>query len=104
MGKDSTELEELTRTVTAPKVKTPKLFKVILLNDDFTPMDFVIEILKRFFNKQDAEAIEIMMQVHNKGFGVAGVYQFDIAETKAHQVNMHSRKKEHPLKCTVEAE
>ena len=77
---------------------------MILLNDDFTPMDFVVHILKTFFNKSDVEAVEIMLHVHHKGFGVAGVYQYDIAETKTYQVNQYSRKQDHPLKCVLEKE
>ena len=86
------------------KVQKPPMYKVLLLNDDFTPMDFVVHVLKTFFDKLEPEAVEIMMNVHNRGFGVAGVYSYDIAEMKVLQVNQYSKKNEHPLKCTLEKE
>ncbi len=97
-GKGSVGL--LTRT--RPKTKKPSMYKVLLLNDDFTPMDFVIHVLERFFSKDRQEATEIMLQVHRKGVGVCGVYTYEIAETKATQVMDFARKNEHPLQCTVE--
>lgn len=84
------------------KVKRPSLYKVILLNDDFTPMDFVVYVLKAFFNKTDAEAHDIMLQVHQEGSGVAGVYTFEVAEMKSAQVNMVARENQHPLKSVIE--
>ncbi|WP_031432651.1 ATP-dependent Clp protease adapter ClpS [Methylomarinum vadi] len=85
-----------------PKLKRPPLFKVILLNDDFTPMDFVVEILKSFFNMNEDRATQVMLQVHTQGVGVCGVYTKDVAETKVHIVNEYSREHQHPLMCTME--
>ncbi len=86
------------------KVKKPSLYKVILLNDDFTPMDFVVYVLKSFFNKTDSEAHDIMLQVHEDGSGVAGIYTFEVAEMKSAQVNMYARDNKHPLKSVIEKE
>lgn len=85
-----------------PKLKRPPLFKVVLLNDDFTPMDFVVEILKNFFNMNEDKATQVMLQVHTQGVGVCGVYTKDVAETKVHIVNEYSRENQHPLMCTME--
>ncbi len=85
-----------------PKLKRPPLFKVILLNDDYTPMDFVIEILKLFFGMTHDRATQVMLHVHTRGKGVCGVFTYEIAETKVAQVNEFSRQNEHPLKCTME--
>ncbi|HMN68885.1 MAG TPA: ATP-dependent Clp protease adapter ClpS [Bdellovibrionales bacterium] len=87
-----------------PKTEKPPLYRVILLNDDFTPMDFVILVLKKFFMKSDAEAGRIMLAVHNEGAGLAGIYTFEVAETKVYAVNEFSRRHKHPLKCTMEKE
>ncbi len=84
-------------------VETPKMFKVLLLNDDFTPMEFVILVLRRFFGKTEDEAQAIMLEVHKKGAGTAGVFSLEIAEMKSLQVNQFARQNRHPLKCTVEA-
>jgi ATP-dependent Clp protease adaptor protein ClpS len=86
------------------KLQKPSLYKVILLNDDFTPMDFVIYVLKSFFNKNDDEAHDIMMQVHKDGAGIAGVYSFEVAEMKSAQVNMLAKNNQHPLKSIIEKE
>lgn len=86
------------------KVKKPSLYKVILLNDDFTPMDFVVYVLKEFFHKTDDEAHDIMLQVHKDGAGIAGVYSFEVAEMKSAQVNMLAKDNEHPLKSVIEKE
>lgn len=93
-----------TAVVTKPKnsTKTPSLYRVILLNDDFTPMDFVIHVLQKFFNKDYTEATTIMMQVHEKGAGVCGVFSYEIAETKVYHVNQYSKQNQHPLKCIME--
>ncbi len=85
-----------------PKLKRPPLFKVILLNDDFTPMEFVVDILKRFFNMTDEKATQIMLHVHTRGVGVCGVYGRDIADTKVQIVNNYSRLHQHPLLCQME--
>ena len=85
-----------------PEVKKPPLYKVVLLNDDFTPMDFVVDVLKVFFNMGHDRATQVMLHVHTRGKGVCGVFTFEIAETKVAQVNEFSRQNEHPLKCTME--
>ena len=85
-----------------PKVKQPTLFKVILLNDDFTPMDFVVEILINFFSMTEEKATQIMLHVHTRGVGICGVYSRDIAETKVQLVNEHSQQCQHPLLCAME--
>ena len=93
-----------TQTLTRPQTrsKEPAMYKVVLLNDDFTPMDFVIHILEKFFRKTPPEATEIMLAVHNKGAGIAGVFSYELAETKVYQVNDYSRRNQHPLKCIME--
>jgi ATP-dependent Clp protease adaptor protein ClpS len=96
--------DELVVTKSRPKTAKPPLYKVVLLNDDFTPMDFVILILKKFFMKSDGEATRIMLQVHNDGAGLAGVYTFEVAETKVYSVTEFSRRHKHPLKCIMEKE
>lgn len=85
-----------------PELKKPPLYKVILLNDDFTPMDFVVEILTDFFNMNLERATQVMLQVHTQGVGVCGTYSKDVAETKVHIVNEYSREHHHPLMCTME--
>ena len=94
------DLKVKEKTVT----RRPSMYKVILLNDDYTPMDFVVHVLTKFFRKSDIEASEIMLQVHNKGFGVAGVYTLEVAETKITHVNSYSQKSQFPLKCIMEKE
>lgn len=93
-----------TATITEPKsrTKTPPLYRVILMNDDYTPMDFVIHVLQRFFSKDIPEATRIMLDIHHKGSGVCGTYSHEIAETKVYQVNQYSRQNHHPLKCVME--
>lgn len=85
-----------------PKLMPPSMYKVILLNDDFTPMDFVVHILVKFFSKTETEAADIMLQVHQQGSGVAGIFTHEVAETKVYLVNDYSRKNRHPLKCIME--
>ena len=85
-----------------PEIKLPPMYRVILLNDDNTPMDFVIEILRTFFGMNHDRATQVMLHVHTKGKGVCGVFTFEIAETKVALVNECSRQSEHPLKCTME--
>jgi len=87
---------------TKPQLKMPPLYKVILLNDDFTPMDFVVEILTIFFNMSQERATQVMLQVHTQGVGVCGTYTKDVAETKVHIVNDYSREHHHPLMCAME--
>ena len=91
-------------TKTKPKVERPKMYKVLLLNDDYTPMEFVVYVLERFFGIGNSQAYELMMTVHNKGLAVVGVFSHDIAETKVMQVMDFARQHEHPLQCTMEKE
>ena len=85
-----------------PKLARPQLYKVILLNDDYTPMEFVVQVLEVFFTMNREQAIQVMLHVHTRGKGVCGVYTRDIAETKVAQVNEYSRRNQHPLICTLE--
>jgi ATP-dependent Clp protease adaptor protein ClpS len=85
-----------------PKLQCPPLYKVILLNDDFTPMDFVIEILMDFFAMPEETATQVMLQIHTRGVGVCGTYSKDVAETKVYIVNDYSREHQHPLMCSME--
>lgn len=85
-----------------PKLKRPPLYRVVLLNDDFTPMEFVVDVLQTIFHMDRSKATQIMLHVHTRGKGVCGVYSRDIAETKVDQVNEYSRQHEHPLLCTME--
>ena len=87
-----------------PKTGKPSMYKVLLLNDDFTPMDFVIHVLEKFFNKNRQEATDIMLHVHRKGVGLCGVFTFEVAETKGKQVMDFARANEQPLQCTMEKE
>lgn len=89
-------------TKTRAKTKKPSMYKVLMLNDDYTPMDFVVHILQKFFKKAEPEALQIMLQVHQQGTGICGVFSFEIAETKVNQVVEYARKYEHPLQCTLE--
>jgi len=84
--------------------KKPKLYKVILLNDDYTPMEYVVRLLKMIFKKQESEAVNIMLMVHEKGSGICGVYTKEIAETKVFKVQTMAKKDQHPLKCIMEEE
>ncbi len=92
------------RTRSETRTRKPPLFKVILLNDDYTPMEFVVEILKMVFNKPHAEATRIMLHVHQNGMGVAGVYPYEVGETKLRAVEELARENEYPLKCAMEKE
>ncbi len=87
-----------------PKTKKPAMYKVLLLNDDYTPMDFVVQVLEKFFAKPRAEAMRIMMHVHRRGVGLCGVYTFEVAETKMIQVMDFARRHQHPLQCVMEKE
>ncbi len=91
-------------TKTKPKTKKPSLYKVLILNDDYTPMEFVIEILERFFGLGHEDATRVMLHVHHKGAGICGVFTYEIAETKVTQVTDHARKHQHPLQCVMEKE
>ena len=90
----------ITRTRT--QTKRPNMYRVLLLNDDYTPMEFVISVLQAFFNKDAQEATQIMLQVHHNGVGECGIYTYEIAETKVSQVMDHARKNQHPLQCIME--
>lgn len=91
-------------TKAKPKTKKPSMYKVLMLNDDYTPMEFVVYVLERFFSKNREEATQIMLHVHRRGVGICGVYTYDIAETKVNQVMDLARKEQHPLQCTLEKE
>ncbi|WP_412176223.1 ATP-dependent Clp protease adapter ClpS [Lentibacter sp. XHP0401] len=91
-------------TKTKPKTKRPPLYKVMLLNDDYTPMEFVVHVLERFFGMDHAQAFEIMLTVHKRGLAVVGVFSHEIAETKVTQVMDLARQHQHPLQCTMEKE
>lgn len=99
-----TETEILQKEEASTELSEPKKYKVILLNDDYTPMDFVVDILKRFFYLNDELATQIMLQVHFSGRAVCGIYTRDVAETKVSLVNHYSRANEHPLLCSMEQE
>ena len=92
------------KTRTKSKTAKPPLYKVILLNDDYTPMEFVVHVLERFFQKNREEATRIMLHVHRRGVGVCGVYTYEVAETKVTQVMDLARQNQHPLQCTIEKE
>ena len=87
---------------TKPQTKRPSLYRVLLLNDDYTPMEFVVHVLERFFNKDHEAAYRIMMHVHKHGIGECGIYTYEVAETKVTQVMDFSRKHQHPLQCVME--
>jgi ATP-dependent Clp protease adaptor protein ClpS len=91
-------------TKTRPKTKKPSLYKVLMLNDDYTPMEFVVHVLERFFNKAREDAETIMLQVHRQGVGICGVYTYEVAETKVAQVIAFAQRHQHPLQCTLEKE
>jgi len=99
-GRTGTGVATRTRTQT----KKPSLYRVLLLNDDYTPMEFVVYVLERFFNKTRDEATTIMLHVHQNGVGVCGVFTYEVAETKVAQVLDLARRNEHPLQCTMEKE
>ena len=91
-------------TRTKPKTKKPDMFKVLLLNDDYTPMEFVIQVLQDVFHRDRDTAMRIMLHVHQKGVGICGVYSYEVAETKVSQVVESARQNQHPLQCTMERE
>lgn len=86
------------------KTKKPSMYKVLLLNDDYTPMEFVVHVLQRYFRMTVEEATEVMLHVHQKGVGVCGVFTYEVAETKVNQVLAAARQNDHPLQCTLEKE
>jgi ATP-dependent Clp protease adaptor protein ClpS len=97
-GQDQVGIATKTRT----KPKKPSMFKVLLLNDDYTPMEFVVMVLKRFFSMDLEQATRVMLHVHQKGVGVCGIFPYEIAETKVNQVMDFARQNQHPLQCTLE--
>ena len=99
---EGTGLGVATRTRT--RTKTPSPYKVLMLNDDYTPMEFVVHVLERFFGINHQHAVEIMLTVHRKGLAVVGIFSFEIAETKVTQVMDYARRNQHPLQCTMEKE
>ena len=102
--KDDPEGDAGVVTKVKPKTERPPLYKVLLLNDDYTPMEFVVHVLERFFGLNHAQAFDIMLTVHKKGLAVVGVFSFEVAETKVAQVMDFSRRHQHPLQCTMEKE
>ena len=103
-GGDSGRPGTGTVTLTKPKTKKPSMYKVLMLNDDYTPMEFVVHVLERFFSKSREEATRIMLHVHQKGVGICGVYTYEVAETKVNQTMEFARRHQHPLQCTLEKE
>ena len=85
-----------------PKTKKPAMYKVLMLNDDYTPMEFVVQVLQRFFAKAHDEAVRIMLHVHRRGVGICGVFTYEVAETKVNQTMDLARQNQHPLQCTIE--
>jgi ATP-dependent Clp protease adaptor protein ClpS len=101
-GDDDTNVGVVVRS--KPKTRKPSMYKVIMLNDDYTPMEFVVLILESFFSKSHEEALNIMLHVHQKGVGICGVFTYEVAETKVIQVMDLSQQHQHPLQCTLEKE
>ncbi len=103
-GGDNPDGESGVAVQTKARTKRPPMYKVMLLNDDFTPMEFVVMVLERFFGMNHAQAFELMLTVHKKGLAVVGVFSYEIAETKVNQVMDAARQHQHPLQCTMEKE
>ena len=101
---DNDNFDGNTKLATNTQTKIPSLYRVLMMNDDYTPMEFVIEVLEKFFQKNREEATQIMLHVHHKGVGICGIYAYDLAETKAVQVMNYARKYEHPLQVQLEKE
>ncbi len=103
---DNNQGDEQTGTMlkTREKTKKPAMYKVLILNDDFTPMEFVVHVLEKFFTKNRSEATDVMLHVHRRGVGVCGIFTFEVAETKVAQVMDFARNNEQPLQCTIEKE
>ena len=106
VSNEDSELDEGldTGVIEKAEVQEPSFYKVVILNDDFTPMDFVTHVLQKFFNKSPDEAKKVMLDVHKDGVGVAGVFSFEVAETKVFLTNNLSKQNKYPLKCTMEKE
>ena len=106
MSSDQTDIdhdEDVLLAPEEPKLEVPSMYNVVMLNDDFTPMEFVVEVLETFFNKDREAATRVMLTVHTMGKAVCGSYTRDIAETKAAQVNQYARESQHPLLCEIES-
>lgn len=101
MTKKTDESNQHSATAEKQKVKKPPLYAVLLMNDDYTPMEFVVHVLEKFFGKNEAEATAIMLQVHEKGHGVCGIYTREIAETKATRVVQYAQEHQHPLQTRI---
>ena len=101
-GNNSQREEDLAVQELRPKLKRPPMYQVVLINDDFTPMEFVVHVLEKFFRMDRSKATRVMLHVHTQGKGLCGVYVREIAETKVAQVNEYSRVNQHPLLCTME--
>ena len=101
-GNDSGDFDDGLALKTRTKTKKPSMYKVLMLNDDYTPMEFVIHVLEQFFSKNQDEATQIMLHVHQKGVGVCGVFTYEVAETKVNQTMDMARQHQHPLQCTIE--
>lgn len=105
MGSEGYERESDQAVAVAPEktqLKPPSMYQVLLLNDDFTPMDFVVDVLEKFFEMPTEKAAQVMLTVHTEGKAVCGIFSRDVAETKAQQVNQYSRENQHPLLCKTE--
>ena len=102
MSDEKKDEESGVLTATKPKTKRPPLYKVLLLNDDYTPMEFVVMVLKRFFGMDLEQATRVMLHVHQKGVGICGIFPYEVAETKVNQVMDFARQNQHPLQCTLE--
>jgi ATP-dependent Clp protease adaptor protein ClpS len=101
-GKNGSSTDVIVKT--KPKTKTPSMYKVLMLNDDYTPMEFVVHVLEQIFGKDRTDATQIMLHVHQRGVGICGVFTYEIAETKVTQVVDYARRHQHPLQCTLEKE
>ena len=99
---DGNDSGTLVITRTRPATKRPNMYRVLLLNDDYTPMEFVVHVLERFFQKSREEATRVMLHVHHHGVGECGIYTYEVAETKVTQVMDFARKHQHPLQCVME--
>ncbi len=88
----------------APVAERPKMYRLLMLNDDYTPMEFVVHVLRQFFRMPEAKAVALMLRIHNEGQGLVGVFTYEIAETKMVQVVSYARRHQHPLRCALEAE
>lgn len=101
-GKDNPSTNVIVKT--RPKPKTPSMYRVLLLNDDYTPMEFVVHVLEKFFGMSRADATRIMLHVHQRGVGVCGLFTYEVAESKVNGVVDYARRHQHPLQCTLEKE